>query len=154
MYALSDIDKSAEFDNFSTTTSYGMQGVWRSAILPGWGQIYKGSTVKGGLMFSGTVAFAGVAVFANYKNSNYLRNMAESYSSDNKRYYADKADSMANLRNISIGAAAAVYIYSLIDAAVAPGAKRVKVTKSGGSYITFSPVSNAEMYGGALTYRF
>ena len=38
-----------DFDRLSFTRKYGARGLWRSMIIPGWGQLYKGSTVKGSL---------------------------------------------------------------------------------------------------------
>lgn len=144
------------FDNFIKTDKYGVHGLWRSAVVPGWGQFYKGSKLKGGVMLGSTAAAVGVAIYADNKKTNYMRNMAESYGSDTKRYYADKADNMITVRNISIGAAVAMYTYSLIDAVVASGANRVIVTKRNGrnTSLTLVPLTTQEMNGASLVCKF
>lgn len=144
------------FENTELTSKYGFRGVWRSALVPGWGQLYKGSKTKGAFILGGTVALAGGIIYAENKRVSYNRNLAESYGSDRKRFYADKASTMSNVRNICIGGAIALYIYNLIDAAVSSGAKRVKVTKRGGAAPNFTllPTATPNMTGVSLTYNF
>ena len=52
------------YDDFELTTQYGAQGLWRSAIVPGWGQFHKGSYLKGGLILGGTAVLIGGIVAA------------------------------------------------------------------------------------------
>ena len=47
---------------------------------------------------------------------------------------------------------AALYVYNLIDAIVAPGAKRVIVKKN--RYPVIQPVANRDMSGVSLSWRF
>ena len=156
LYAKSKNNEKAMFDEVEITKSYGMRGIWRSAIIPGWGQFYKGSKIKGAVFLGGTAALAGGIIFSENKRTTYNRNIAESYNSELKRYYANKSSTMSNARNICIGGAVALYIYNLIDAAVAPGAKRIKVTKSkvARHHFSVSPTIKQNMTGMALTYNF
>lgn len=48
LYAKSELGKAPLFDNIELTTRYGARGLWRSAIIPGWGQFHKGANLKGG----------------------------------------------------------------------------------------------------------
>ena len=66
--------------------------------------------------------------------------------------YNTKADNCENARNIYIGAAAALYVYNLIDAIVAPGAKRVIVKKN--RYPVIQPVASNDFSGVSLSWRF
>jgi len=50
-----------------------------------------------------------------------------------KKSYINSASNLATGRNVCIGAAAALYVYGLIDAIVAPGARRVVITPSADS---------------------
>lgn len=125
LYAVERKNSTADFSNVSTVSSYGIHGLWRSAIIPGWGQFYKGSNLKGGLMLGGTVAFVGGIIFAENQRSDYVNKIAKIHDVDIKRAYATKRDHCATARNICIGGAAALYVYNLIDAIVAPGARRV-----------------------------
>ena len=117
LYAKSELGKAPLFDNIELTTRYGARGLWRSAIIPGWGQFHKGANLKGGLILGGCAALAAGIVFT------------ESQRSD---------DHFATARNICIGAAAALYVYNLIDAIAAPGARRIVVHRRNGNGQTYS----------------
>lgn len=133
------------FDNVRLTNKYGAGAFFRS-IIPGWGQIYKGSSTKGILMFGGVVLTAGTAVLTEGMRTAYIDKMNiclgnNSTSDDSKaQTYYTMSQNMELYRNISIGACAAVYLYNLIDAAVAPGATRIVpvVTPGGGVGVGYS----------------
>ena len=55
--------------------------------------------------------------------------------------YNTKADNCENIRNICIGGAAALYVYNLIDAIAANGAKRVIIKKKNTRYLRVSTPS-------------
>lgn len=115
------------FDNVELTTKYGAQGLWRSAIIPGWGQFHKGANLKGGLVLGGCAAIAAGVVFTECTRADYARKIAKTHNADTKRAYATKRDNFATGRNICIGALAALYVYNLIDAVAAPGARRIVI---------------------------
>jgi len=129
------------------TSHYGARGLWRSAIVPGWGQLYKGSTVKGGLIMGGTAVLVGGIVFTECMRSDYADKIAKTRKEENKRIYATRRNNFSTGRNICIGALGALYIYNLIDAIVAPGARRVLVKErpGGGSY-AIAPSITSEGY--------
>ena len=129
LYAKSELGKAPLFDNVELTTRYGARGLWRSAIIPGWGQFYKGSNLKGGLFLGGTALLAGGVVFTENQRSDYRRKIMRTHDVGLINSYSTKADHFATARNICIGAAAALYLYNLIDAVVAPGARRIVVKK-------------------------
>lgn len=128
LYAKS-LNGTPKFDDVELTTKYGTQGLWRSAIVPGWGQFYKGSTLKGGLILGGTVALVGGIIFTENQRMDYVNKIAKTHDAEIKRSYATKRDHFATGRNICIGAVTALYVYNLVDAVVAPGARRVVVNQ-------------------------
>lgn len=136
LYAKSELNTTPLFDNVELTTNYGARGLWRSAIIPGWGQFYKGSIPKGGLILGGTAACGVGIVFAESQRSDYARRIKQTHDIHLVRSYQTKRDHFATARNICIGTAAALYVYNLIDAIVTPGARRVivKNSASGRSY--------------------
>ena len=142
LYAVSTVP-GASFDQVRVTDKYGMRGVLRSVIIPGWGQMYKKNTTKGALILGGTVAFAGGIIATENLRASYVKMMGETYDVNAIRSYANSADNMTNIRNICIGGAAALYIYNLIDAAIAPGAKRIIV-----------PKVDSQMAGLSFAYKF
>ncbi len=129
LYAKSELEKAPLFDNVELTTRYGGRGLWRSAIIPGWGQFYKGSYLKGGLILGGCALLAGGIVFTENQRSDYVNKIARTHNQSLINSYATKRDHFATARNICIGATAALYLYNLIDAIAAPGARRIVVKR-------------------------
>lgn len=153
-YALFAVSRKAStpvFDDISFSTNYGMQGFTRS-LIPGWGQMYKGSMAKGLCILSGeVVCIAGIIVSESLRSS-YVKKMKEQpkFAKD----YNTKADNWENGRNICIGAAAALYVYNLIDAIAAKGAKRVVVKQAGKPSFSLSPAIIDDGCGLKFAYRF
>ena len=67
--------------------------------------------------------------------------------------YNSLADTWETGRNICIGAAAAIYVYNLIDAFTAKGARRV-VVKRGRTSLQAAPYIDQRSFGMGLTYKF
>lgn len=140
------------FDRTYLTTKYGAAPVLMS-VIPGLGQWYKGSKGKGIALFaSEAVAVGGILVCENQRAS-YVKKMKEQPKF--LKEYNRKADNWETGRNICIGVAAGVWVYNIVDAAVAKGARRVVVSKAGGRGVAMAPFATPE--GGAgvsLSYRF
>ena len=132
LYQVAEPGQSPEFDETALTTSYGLSGLWRSAIIPGWGQFYKGTYMKGGLILGGCAAFVGGIVGVESVRADYVRKIGETHDVDYKRLYAKRADQFSTARNVLIGALGALYLYNLIDVVAAPGARRVIVNPKNG----------------------
>lgn len=140
LYAKSELNTAPLFDNVELTTKYGARGLWRSAIIPGWGQFHKGANLKGGLILGGTAVLAAGIVFTENQRADYVRRINQTHDINLIRSYQTKRDHFATARNICIGAVAALYVYNLIDAVAAPGAQRVLVKKrTNGRTYTFLP---------------
>ena len=145
LYAVGKQNEKADFSNIRVTSSYGARGLWRSAIIPGWGQFYKGSNLKGGLILGGSVALAGGIVFLENQRADYVRKINQTKDINLIKKYQTKRDHYASGRNICIGVLAGLYVYNLIDAIVAPGAKRIVMGKIGSnSNYSFLPDMNLE----------
>ena len=138
-------------DEIRLTTSYGAKGFFYS-LIPGVGQLYKGSKLKGGLILGGTAACAGMIVVAENQRSTYIKKMREKPKF--KEFYSDKAGNWENVRNGFIGAAAALYVYNLIDAAVAPGRRRVIVEQNQRVHVSFIPAWSIDGVGMSLVMNF
>ena len=139
------------FDRTYLTTNYGSTPVVMS-IIPGLGQWYKGSKVKGVCMFAAeAAAVAGILICANKANDAEKKIKLEPKFA---KHYEDKKSSWETGRNICIGAAAAIWIYNMIDAAVAKGTRRVEVKPAGRSYVSLAPALDKDYAGLSLTYNF
>jgi len=139
----------AKFDKIEFTTKYGAHGLWRSMIIPGWGQMHKGSTVKGVVILVGEVALIGTTVYLESMRSDNFRKSQETTNLTIIKEYRNRADSWALYRNVALGAAVGLYAYNLVDAIVAPGAKRVVVRR-----YAFAPVVTPEYAGVGVMIRF
>lgn len=138
------------FDRTYLTTSYGAKPVFMS-IIPGLGQWYKGSKVKGVCMFAAeAVAVAGILVCDNQRAS-YVKKAQEQPKFIKE--YSNRADNWETARNISIGVAAGIWLYNIIDAAVAKGSRRVAVDRAGRG-LTVAPMASPDGAGVSLAYRF
>ena len=140
---------SVRFDRVQITDKYGAEGLWRSAICPGWGQMYKGSQTKGLLILGAEVAALGGVVAFEGMRSSYVAK-AKQQPSHAQSYYA-KASNCKNIRNGFIAGAAAVYVYNLVDAIVSPGDRYVKSSKN---RLAFYPAFTPESAGLEVAYRF
>ncbi len=139
------------YDKTYLTDKYGAAPAFMS-IIPGVGQWYKGSKVKGSLMFVGAAAsVAGILVCENQRAA-YHKKMIEQPKF--AKEYNSKASNYETGRNICIGVAAGVWIYSIVDALVAPGARRVIVEPGKGGGLSMTPMFTPEYAGISLAYTF
>lgn len=130
LYAVERNGMNADFSGISSVSSYGAHGLWRSAIIPGWGQFYKGSTLKGSLILGGTAVLVGATIYTDCMRADYAKKILKTHITENKRVYATRRDNFAMGRNICIGALGALYIYNIVDAIVAPGARHIVINKN------------------------
>lgn len=126
LFGVADV-AAPDFDRLTFTRKYGARGLVRSMFIPGWGQMYKGSTVKGVCILGGEALLAGGIIVAENLRSSYIKKMKE--QPQHQQTYNTKADNWENVRNGFIGAAAALYVYNIVDALVANGRKRAVVDK-------------------------
>ncbi len=142
LYQVAAPGKNGPFDMTTRTDRYGTNGLWRSIIVPGWGQMHKGSYGKGGLILGGTAVLAGSIVATESIRSNYAKKINMTHNVEEKKLFAKRTNQFSTARNICCGALGALYVYNLIDAIVAPGAERVIVTKRGQTiYMDYSSTS-------------
>jgi len=103
------------------TDQYGLNAAWRSAIIPGWGQFYKGKTGKGIFFLSTEVVAISGAVYFEMLRSDNMRKSEETTNMSIIKEYRNRADDWALYRNVAIGAAAGIYVWNVLDAYLAKG---------------------------------
>ena len=126
LYAVSEDGNNPTFDRTEVSRNYGITPAFMS-IIPGVGQLYKGSKTKGLCMLGGGVLGAAAIVYCESCRSAYVAKQLE--QPKYAKTYKTRADNFAMGRNVAIAATGALIVYSIVDAAVAPGATRVKVCK-------------------------
>lgn len=136
LFAVSRHPSEPMFDDFAFTTNYGAGAVARS-LIPGWGQIYKGSTAKGLCIMGGEALCVAGIILSESTRADYVRKMKEEPKF--AKEYNNKANNWETGRNVCIGAAAALYIYNLIDAAASKGAKRIVVRRNPAVRFSMAP---------------
>ncbi|MBQ0058264.1 MAG: hypothetical protein KBT20_11485 [Bacteroidales bacterium] len=140
------------FDRTYLTTSYGTMPAAMS-IIPGLGQWYKGSKIKGISLFAAeAAAVAGIIACENQKAS-YINKANEQPKF--AKEYSSKADNWETGRNVCIGVAAGIWVYNMVDAIVAKGARHVVVKRADGGGLAMAPFAMPN--GGAgvsFAYKF
>lgn len=119
------------------------EAVWRSAIFPGWGQLYKSEVSrkekkKGLFMLSSEIIMLGGIVSSQVQYSSYHNKAYETSSITQRDTYLSNRDTWGNLRYAFAGGAVVVYLYSLIDAATNKEAKKYSFKNKYKLYPTFS----------------
>lgn len=159
LYAISAPNVAPEYDNFNLTRSYNPATCTLMSLIPGMGQFHKGQNVRGSLLLGGEVLFmAGVAYGQLAMNDRLDRAQVEYEKGDymKRDSYKSQADTYKRLRNVCLISGCVLYVYNLLDAALMPGARQVKVERNDApnAELTFVPVVAPEMAGLGLTLRF
>lgn len=151
LFAVSTKKEIPNYDQFSTTKSYGGAGLIRS-VIPGMGQIYKGQAGKGAGFMIGEAAGIASIIYCESMRSSYHNKMIEQpkYAKE----YHNRETNWQTARNISIGVTAALYVYNLIDAALVSGAKRIIIKKNKNYHISMRPANVEGNSGLALSLNF
>jgi len=86
----------------------------RSALIPGWGQIYTGDTVVGSVLMGGAALVAGSAAFSGtmytLKSNDYHKNTAASVGA------RDTANRYAVATNVALGAYGVLWLANIVHA--------------------------------------
>lgn len=135
-------------ESVSTTDKYPFSA---RVFVPGMAQIYKGSTGKGVAFITGEVLFVGGIITTEILRTNYNQMWQETHNSSDRNLYARNSRICAISSYICIGGAVALYIWNIIDGAVAKGRPYVLVDNK---MLTFSPYISTECTGIAMNVKF
>ena len=97
------------------------------AFVPGMAQIYKGSTVKGVCFIASEAVLAGGVIATECLRQNYLRQINSTHTTVLKQKAAYNANACKITRDVCIGGLVAVYVWNVVDGAVAKGKKHVMI---------------------------
>ncbi|GHV48905.1 hypothetical protein FACS1894181_06010 [Bacteroidia bacterium] len=118
-----------QFENVEYTTSYGAGPFFLSMVVPGLGQISKGSTGKGLTFLTFEALCAGGAFFCYSQAVDYQKKVLGETDPGKRKEYKDTYTNYRYGYYGSLGLAGFIYLYNVIDAASAKGAKRYKKVK-------------------------
>ncbi len=120
-------------------------------FVPGYAQIYKGSYGKGAAFITGEVILVGGIVTTEVLRLNY-HEMWNGASPSYKKIYEQRARICAYSRNACIAGAVALYLWNIIDGAVAKG--RPHLVDKDGKTLSFSPYISTDYTGIAMNFKF
>jgi hypothetical protein len=130
-----DVNTGNHYDVYFNYDEFSFKPLLYSSVVPGLGQIYAKSYLKGGLILLSTIASGYLTVLAT---NNYNRKMNE-YNSFQEKYLAavteedasyyrsmtqnayDKVNTASTFKNIAIGTLVGIYLYNLFDAVLFSG---------------------------------
>ncbi|MDR1169806.1 MAG: DUF5683 domain-containing protein [Prevotellaceae bacterium] len=130
------------------TSHYGREALWRSMIIPGWGQFYKRKANKGIIFLTTEVAVVSGLAFCEIRCSNNWRKSIETTNVSIAKEYRNRADSWELRRNVLVGAAAGIYLWNVLDAALAKG--KLKYAWMPENLNLFADENNGYYYCGVL----
>lgn len=136
------------YENISVTNRYPFSA---RVFVPGMAQIYKGNTTKGALFIAGEVAAIGGIVAFECLRSSYTSKINSTHDTAARKDYISKADNMKNIRNGFIVGAAAIYIWNIIDGAVAKGKLHVVADRA---QMQVVPYASAQSGGVMMSITF
>lgn len=136
------------YESVSLSDDYKVAG---RAFVPGMAQLYKGSKAKGYSIISAQVLSVASIILCENQRSSYQKKAIEQPKF--AREYSDKASNWETGRNISIGIAAGIYIYNIVDAFVAKGKKRI-VVNSKDTSLHFTPQISPNSASLAVVFNF
>ena len=136
------------FENITVTDQYPFSA---RAFVPGMQQLYKGQKTKGIMFIAAEVACVGGIVVSEGLRTSNINLINSTHNAQQRAQYTDKANMWQNVRNGFIAATAAVYVWNVIDALTAKGARYVK---QGSVQFALAPYTNGETVGFAMNVKF
>ena len=136
------------FENVTVTDQYSFSA---RAFVPGMEQLHKGRNAAGIAFIAGEVACVGGILVAEGMRSNYVNMIPSTHNAQLRTQYIDNANTWGNIRNGMIGAAAAVYVWNIIDAATSKGGRYIKAD---GAALALVPYAAPNCTGLALNISF
>lgn len=112
--------------------------IWRSALLPGWGQLYRGDTFKGITFFTLTLAsITSGLVFDQLSNEASI--IAQSARTQARRdFYNNEKKTTYTYSMISFVGAGIFYVWSLVDSIIVKSDNLYVNLESGNSYVSIN----------------
>lgn len=110
--------------DISVDQGYGIAPIWRSALVPGWGQFHKGEKKKGLRLLGSEAALVSTFFICQQISRDYSRKASDERDVDRRKFYNDWANRSYSISMISGIMAGVVYCYNVFDAVTAKGAKK------------------------------
>ena len=140
---------SLQYEPVSVSKSYPFSA---RVFVPGMAQIHKGQVAKGSVIIGAECLFvAGIIGGQLAGQSAYNKSLTYKHDAKMRKAYIDRANVGKMISYASIGGAAAVYIWNVIDGSISKGKKHVIVGKT--SY-AIAPYADNQSAGLAFNLTF
>ena len=115
-----------EFVGFdlSVKQGYGFTPVWRSVLIPGWGQFHKGEYKKGWKLLASETVLVSSSLVSYYLSNHYNRKAENERDAENRIFYNDWSNRSYTVGTISGIFAGVIHLYNIFDSITAKGVKR------------------------------
>lgn len=126
-YILCEIANNPEYVRFEPvayTTNYGAKALWRSILIPGWGQMHKKHNAKGLAILGAEIAGITGLIISQNQYKSWRNKASNEYNLELRSSYQNKSTNWGNIRNGFIIGTSAIYLYNIIDVLASKGAKR------------------------------
>ncbi len=110
--------------DLSVEQGYGITPIWKSAIVPGWGQFHKGESKKGWRFLISETIFTSSFFISNYFSHNYSSKAENERDYDRRKFYNDWSNRSYTVSTISGIIAGAIYAYNIFDSITSKGSKK------------------------------
>ena len=134
------------FESVSVTDEYPFSA---RSFVPGMQQLYKGQKAKGVTFIVAEAACVGGIVLAEGMRANNANLINSTHNAKQKATYTDRANTWTDVRSGCIAAAAVVYVWNVVDAAISRGKRHVEINE-----VAFAPYATSQSAGLALNINF
>lgn len=153
LYEVANDPLHVKYDPVEYTTSYGARGLWRSILIPGWGQMYKKQYAKGAVILAAEATLVTSLIIFENQRSAYTNKAMANFDSNAIQFYYNHANTSKNIRNGFIAGSVALYVYNIVDAIVAKG--KIRYIKPSNKHLSIIPYISIESdMGICMAYKF
>lgn len=97
--------------------------IWRSILVPSWGQFFKGDETKGYVIATSLALTIPAGVILGSLKENAEADAHNARTQSLRDYYTEQSNSFNTAQIACYSIAGAVYLYNIVDAIVSPGEK-------------------------------
>ena len=113
---------------FTIKQGYGIAPVWRSILVPGWGQINKGESKKGIRILGAEAVLISTFLISQNLSHDYSRKASLERDADRRTFYNQMSNRSYAIALVSGIMGGVGYFYNVFDAVTGQGAKKYALT--------------------------
>lgn len=110
--------------DLSVEQGYGFTPVWKSLLIPGWGQFHKEEPQKGWRFLISETVLVSTFFISNYFSRNYSNKAENERDYDRRKFYNDWSNRSYTIGTVSAIVAGAIYAYNIFDSITSKGARK------------------------------